>query len=453
MTSAPQHQSSSEAAKPDRWEVIYVLPNLSPAKDRWNLNGETRPSDLLKTGMTLGSSNLAIVPVHDPRVQAAMADDPNVARLVDVFVDERGKKLHPALLIAREVRTTTLTQEALVAFRNSIALSVILRNRAWWAKGNDNAHMGWSDYFDFHPLRAGTHGLVSDSPALTSIITERAKHQAMPSPYVSATTMTALWADGFLYYTLGVEWRRFFEAPQEKTTYGEGLFRSLEIAYVASATPVKHGGSIYEWGVQVALWVSAIEVLVSVLNGEASQLLSLDLLAEYEWGDYRPELGAKDREITFGRGSSKTVRQLNIVQHACHLLYRTRHKFLHGNKVDNGDLYPWGRQLGPTGEPPISIIALAPVIYRIGLHAFLSRNHKPNFNESGDSNDIDPLLLASVLVENDYADALKTAYKIPDRSEAEIGESEIDLEEVDALEADEVSEPAESTQPSEGPTE
>jgi hypothetical protein len=365
-----------------------------------------------------------------------------------VFVDERGKKLLPAVLIAREVPTPTLTQEAIVAFRNSIALSVILRNRAWWAKGNDNAHMGWSDYFDFHPLRAGTHGLVSDSPALTSIITERAKHQAMPSPYVTPTTMTALWADGFLYWTLGAEWRRFFEV-RNKTTYGEGLFRSLEIAYVASATPVKHGGSIYEWGVQVALWVSAIEVLVSVLNGKANQLLSLDLLAEYEWGYYRPELQAKNREVTFGRGPSKTVRQLNIVQHACHLLYRTRHKFLHGNKVDNADMYPWGEQLGLNGEPPISIIALAPVIYRIALHTFLSRNHKPNFNDSTGSTDIDPLLLASVLAENDYADALKAVYKVPDKSEAHLEESDVKLEDVEAVEG---AEAAESTQLHEGQT-
>lgn len=395
------------------WDVIYILPNLSPSPGRWSLEGESRPGDLLKSGMTLGSSSWAIVPVHDPRVQAAMAKDSNVARLLNVFVDEAGKKLRPSVLIVRE-SATPVAQEALVAFRNCIALSVVLRARAWWAKGSGNAEVGWSDYFDFHPLRAGTLGLVSDSPGLTALITQKAKHQAMPSPYVSATTMTSVWTDRFLYHTLGAEWRRQFEDPKDKTTYGEGLFRSLEIAYVASATPVKHGGSIYEWGVLVALWVSAVEVLVSVLNGEANQLLSLDLLGEYDWGEYRKGLSTSDRKVEFGRGEARVVRQLNVAQHACHLLYRTRHKFLHGNVVDDRDIYPWGKNRGPEGDPPISIILMAPVIYRIALHAFLSRNHKPHFDHDEGGQDIDPLLLASVLVENDYADAFQRAYDILD---------------------------------------
>jgi hypothetical protein len=410
---------SPQSAKPEaNWEVVYVLPNLAPSPDRWVTPADERSTDLLRTGIDLASDSLAIVPSHDPRVRTAAALDPKVARLLDVFVDVTGKKLHPAVLIAREHSPFTWEQDAIVAFRNCVAISVVLRYRAHWLRDKGSMDVGWSDYFDFHPLRVGTHGLVSDSPALTAIVTATGKYQAMPSPFVSATTPTSLWRDGFLYHTLSLEWRRFYEKPVDRTTYGRGLFRSLEIAYVASAAPNKHGGSVYEWGVQVALWVSAIEVLVSALHGGANERLSVELLGEYDWSQFRPSLRDANHAVKLGR--KRTVLNVNVVQHACHVLYAVRNKFLHGNEVGENELFPWGVMLGPNGQPPASIIAVAPVVYRTALHAFLSRNYKPRVDEpQGDSTDVDPVLLASVMNEYVYAEALQSAYRIADQRTAQ----------------------------------
>ncbi len=434
--------------------MIYVMPNLSPAPDHWSsVEDENSHTNLFWKGVSLESDTVAIVSMHDARVQEAIARDPNVGRLFDAFVDTSLKKLHPSVLIVREDSAFTREGEGLVAFRNCVALGVVLHSRAAWAKGRDHIAGGWSDYFDFHPLQPRANGLISDSPAQLAILTERATHQAMPSPYVSATTVRTLFPDRFLRFTLGAEWRRYYENPTERTKYGRALFRSLEIAYMASASPIKNGGSVYEWGVQLALWVSAIEVLVSALNGRANQWLALDLLGEYDWGVYRPSLRNLDRTILLGRENLKTrhagrtkraipglilhavqflrrlglpragerkARQVNVIQDACHLLYNARHKFLHGDKVGEKVLWPWGREERADGEQPASIATVAPVVYRIALHAFLSRKHKPNYESMADE-EADALALSSVFSEFDYAEALTAIYQLPDEH-AEGGE-------------------------------
>lgn len=395
------------------WEVVYVLANLAPSVDRWITPSEERSNDLLRRGMTLSSDSMAIAPVGDPRVVAAAHANPVVRRLLDVFVDVNGKRLQPAVLIARTQSPVLPEQDAVVAFRNCIALSVIFRSRASWLRDRGAAVVGYSDYFDFHPLLPGRRGLVVDSPAVMAYVSEGARYKAMPSPYVSPSSPTSLWYDSFLYYTLGLEWRRHFETPTDRDAFGRGLFRSLEIAYIASAVPTRHRGSMHEWGLQVAHWISAAEILVNALEGHANEERALSLLGEYDWNEYRPSLRDANRSVHVGR--SRTTQSVNVVQHAYDALYRLRNSFLHGNEVRDKDLFPWGKNPGPDGEPPTSIIALAPIVYRTALHAYLSRRHKPRaLNDWTNVNDVDPLVIATIMNESDYGDALQAVYGIPD---------------------------------------
>jgi hypothetical protein len=209
---------------------------------------------------------------------------------------------------------------------------------------------------------------------------------------------------------LSAEWRYYYEESADRTLYGRALFRSLEIAYVASSAPNKHGGSIYEWGVQIALWVSALECLVHGLGIRATKLPVLDLLGEYEWNEYRPSLRMRNRTIAL----KKQERNVNLVEDACHLLYLARNRFLHGNEVGLDALFPWGEEPREGGEPAASLIAVAPVVFRTALHAYLSRHHKPQFDETDWTAEIDPLLLMSVMGEQAYGDALQQAYRIDD---------------------------------------
>lgn len=394
-----------------------MLPNLAPGESRWRIPPDPAQHDLFEAGLTLGSESLAIVPPHDSRVVRAAHESPAVDRLIGAFVDVTGRPLRPSALISLLDSPVVPELDAVVAFRNCVAMSVVLRNRAAWVEDKGTMDVGWSDYFDFHPLQLAKGGrLIAESPALRSIISSTAKYVATPSPLVSATTPLRLWRDGYLYITLGREWRRFYEKPIDRTDYGRALFRSLELAYVASSAPYKHGGSLFEWGVQIGLWVTAIEVLVSVLRGGANEESVLDLLGQYDWGEYMPELAEPTREVTLGRGS-KNKRSVNLIQHACHLLYRARNKFMHGNEVDDRDVYPWGQQPGPFGEPATSIVALAPVIYRTALHAYLWMRHPLDYDTILGADSDEALIRASVLGEQPYVDAVRIAYSLSDEDE------------------------------------
>ena len=390
------------------WDVIFVLANLAPNPQVWTEKHGVS-TDLFELGASLGSPNLELAPPTDSRVQEAIVANPNIRRLIDSFVDSTGKQLSPTLLITRVREGHQWDLEALVAFRNAIAMSVVLRNRASWLTSGD-MEIGYSDYFDFHPLRLNLQGLVSASPAQTEIISRTAKYLAMPSPYAATTSARRLWLDGFVYTALSVEWRQYYEEHKSKSLYGRALFRSLEIAYVASSAPNKHGGSIYEWGVQIALWVSALECLISGLGVRSSKATVLDLLGEYEWNEYRPSLGTRSRTIRMG----ESERRVNLVEDACHLLYLARNRFLHGNEVGLDALFPWGNEPREDGEPAASLIAIAPIVYRTALHAYLSHHHKPQFDDTDWTAAIDPLLLMSVMGEQAYGEALQQAYRIDD---------------------------------------
>jgi hypothetical protein len=205
-----ERDTSSQKREDGEWHVIYVMPNLAPAPGSWqeNLTDPNTHANLFWTGVSLDCETVAIVSMHDARVQSAASRDPNVGKLLATFVDTSGKPLHPSVLIVRDRSAFTKEQEGLVAFRNCVAISVILHTRASWARGYDHLGGGWSDHFDFHPLQLGAHGLISASAAQLAIFSEGAKYKAMPSPYISATTVNTLFPDKFLRHTLTQEWRR-----------------------------------------------------------------------------------------------------------------------------------------------------------------------------------------------------------------------------------------------------
>ncbi|MES2179302.1 MAG: hypothetical protein V4550_15695 [Gemmatimonadota bacterium] len=80
---------------------------------------------------------------------------------------------------------------------------------------------------------------------------------------------------------------------------------------------------------QLARCVSALEVLVSALQGDVFEKRTLDVLAAFV-DSFRPTLRAPSRAITLGRDEQR--RPANLVQHACHLLYRARNQFLRGKE-------------------------------------------------------------------------------------------------------------------------
>src|SRR5690606_29761950 len=138
--------------------------------------------------------------------------------------------------------------------------------------------VSWSDYFDFHPTGVATDGsLYTHTPALKAFFIPERNFQAMPSPTVAVGTPLGV-ADPFLNRNLGRLWRRRFVHPGKDALPGRIVFRSLEIAYHAAAVGNRNESSLHDYGLQIALWVTALEVLARPPRGHVSQTQVLALI-------------------------------------------------------------------------------------------------------------------------------------------------------------------------------
>lgn len=236
---------------------------------------------------------------------------------------------------------------------------------------NENAQFIYSNVFDFYPTTLAIDGgtLITISPALRAYWSPTATFVGMSSPYVTRVTFMR-GEDTYLRHVLTEEWERAFVAQGGDDSFPKAVFRSLELAYAALATPVKNQGSLYDSGVNLSLWVSALEVLAhphaTAEEGDVNQVRVLDLLSSYGW--LRDRMRTRSQTITLG-GQPRLV---NLVELACHRLYRLRHHFMHGDTVASSDLWPFGEQVA-------SLIQIAPTLYRLTLRAFLGGRH-PRYN-------------------------------------------------------------------------
>lgn len=328
----------------EQWALKYALPNL-------------------KLREPVEVPYVALVPYSDDRVQALLVGSLSAKRLLDCFVDQSGRPVVPSALLMREdapvkVRTT----DALVAFRNSVALSAILMGWASIRADASPINPLWSDVFDFYPATPGKDGsLVIHTAAKLAYVSPDAPYKGMTSPHTGSMFIPAAFDRPLLRSLLRV-WEHRFLHPGHDDWDSRRLFRSLQIAYQAVSDPIKNEASLYEWGVAVGLWVSALEVLARPRdkNKEVQQTDVINLLGKVVWEDkrlnslrYRAKLG-KTRRI-----------KVNLVQRLYKDLYDARNSFLHGNRVTKRRLIPLD------GKDRPLLIELAPVIYRTALMAHL----------------------------------------------------------------------------------
>lgn len=346
-------------AATDKWELAFVLHNLViPAPSETPQFGEW-PS-----GISFAPEIAAIVSQSDSRITEIRVESKAADHILRSFHDEYGKPYYPAVLILCKAVPQRLRNdlEAIVAFRNAIALSVLLRGRAALAAGVGSPPATWSDSFDFHPAQIGGRGrMVIQSPALLSLVSETAKLKLSPSPYVSSIG-ARIWADHYLFRSLGKAWMRRYVMEQRGSQFTRSLFRSLEVAYQACSVGAKNEGSIQDYGLQIAHWVSAIEILAWTNRRHVNQEAVFALLAKYP---AHREL----RTRRFRAKVGKHPRRLNALQRAYTYMYRARNRFLHGNNVSGSSLMTMTR--GHRAQLPL----VCALVYRAALVAYLDTRY------------------------------------------------------------------------------
>jgi len=380
------------------WKFDYLLPNLvlgeveltdaSPQPGEW-------PS-----GINLGSEFIALVPHGDARLLPIRSESAQVAKLLDSFRTLAGHKHLPAVILVRRDAPEAVHRdmECLIAFRNAVAFTFLLRARAADARGTGKAEPTWSDTFELHPTIVGPKGhLVTQSEALLAVFSPDAKYIGTHSPHLSPCGRR-LYPDVYVYRALSAMWqRRYIEG--DKTLFTTAIFRALEVAFLASSLTTKNQGSVSEYGTQLSLWVSALEILAWPQGQHADLPAVLALLGKFEWAS--EALSEKSQLLQY-KGASL---QVNTIQYAYLLMYRARNEFLHGNPVSADTLIPSG--LSGT----LSLPRVASTVFRTALVAYLLDAVPPAPIEDGE-------LGSEMINDYEYSKALRISFglerKTPD---------------------------------------
>jgi hypothetical protein len=356
---------------PLEWEFAFVLPNfaLQPSDDP--LGRGQRPN-----GIDLGTDTLAIVSGHDARVTALCERQPGVRRIITAFHDEMAKPYRPSVLITRigAPRRATHDLQSIISFRNAVALCIVLRGRAAAARGYSGSTPSWSDTFDLHPIRLADNGsIIAQTLAYHEIgLSYTTKLHYTPSAYVPVTSARSLHWDPYLYRSLGAEWRQRYLDPGADDDFSHALFRSLEVAYAASAVFSKNEGSLHDFGIQLGLWVSAMEILAWPKNKNGDVGAVVDLLQSA-----RVPYDLESSRFTATVQKKKRT-DLNIYQHAYAAMNSARNAFLHGNPVTTATL------VTNTGTRTVALPRLAALVYRAALTAYLDPKYWPETDDPTD---------------------------------------------------------------------
>jgi len=341
------------------WSIFFALPNIS-------------------VKYQIGNDWLAIVPHDDDRITQAMSKDPYTKALVNKFTDQFGRKVYPSFLIFSDNIPDRLRDiEALIGFRNTFALSVIIKGHEHSLTSTFVAYPLYSDYFDFYPIAVtkDNDGFLTQSPSVLGYDDEYNKFAGQTSPSLAGMRSVSVGLDDQLFKLLIRIWERRFLKGRINEWSTRSLFRSLEMAYHASTMPYKNHSTIYDYGSSVSLWVSAFEILSHPRRGNASLSSVLNLLGSYDWNN-----NVLKRKVYTVRYHGKN-HKVTLTEKLYKELYDTRNDFLHGNPVKANRLFPFKNKNLP------ALIKFAPLLYKVALLCFLDkfkskhRSKKANLKE------------------------------------------------------------------------
>lgn len=327
------------------WIVLFALPDLSLSE-------------------SIGNENIAIVSHDDPRIIEITERSSYAKAFVENFEDQFGRKNYPSLLIINDSAPQHLREiDAIVGFRNILALSTIIKGHEHSLTSTFVAYPLYSDYFDFYPITISKNddGFLTQSPSVLGFDDERRKFRGQTSPSLAGSVHVRARPIENLFNQLQEVWERRYLRKRLNEWSTQTLFRSLEMAYQASSMPFKNYSTVYDYGASSSLWVSAFEILSHPKKGRASLLTVLELIGKYDWL-HRDQ---KRRAYVINYGGQR--RHVNLSQKLYKELYDTRNAFLHGDPVTPNRLKPFRIK---KAQP---ITRFAPLLYKIALQNYLAQ--------------------------------------------------------------------------------
>lgn len=320
------------------WEIVFILPNL-------------------KLDKPFENDFLAIVPHNDSRILEITKEISFVEKIVNSFIDQFRQKKYPAFLIKSDNCPVEFdVSEAIIGFRNLFAISCLVKAYEHSLNHSFVAFPLFSEYFDFYPITVAIDkkDLVIFSPAVLGVDEPEQfigqTSPGLPTEYIAQP-------DEYLANNLVFVWEKAYIKSARRKWKIRALFRSLEMAYHASAMPSKNNSSIYDYGSNISLWVSALEILSHPPKGNANLKTVINLLDKYKWRN-----GYLNKKQFLYK---KKENRVTLVSKLYAELYKARCDFLHGNSVEKSRLFPFKKK----NRQPLN--HFAPLIYKVALMVVL----------------------------------------------------------------------------------
>lgn len=302
------------------------------------------------------SKHVVITPHDDPLTQAIRDRSPAFSQFVDNFKDQFGRHFSPSLFFLHKSVKPDL--EAIIAFRNLLAISSIVQSwERFVCHGTQLDYYKFSNYFELYPysLSKDEKDLIANTPSILGL-DEPAEFQGQCSPEIATSHSTTRFYDSTLFDALSKQWVEYFIKRKRKEWKSRSLFRSLEMAFRAAALPFRNQGTIHDYGANIALWISAFEILTHPGDDYVNFTKILRFLGDINFNT---------KKLNHKRYNGPKNERLNLVQKTYFEMHIARNKFLHGNPVNTSDLFP-GRKIECN-----SLIVLAPVLFKCALYHFL----------------------------------------------------------------------------------
>ncbi|MCF8000463.1 MAG: hypothetical protein K9K76_01200 [Halanaerobiales bacterium] len=330
----------------NKWKLGYVIPNI-------------------KVNKTYKNDFLAIVPYENNNLQEIKKESAFAKLLLEGFRNQNNTHVKPsALIFKKDIPDELLSEESLVAFRNIVSLSIIPLCYAYRdidAPLNSNMMPLYSDYFDLYPVTVGKENLITYTPS-SFAINKSKKFIGTTSPHLNK--LIGFWpTDKSLFESLKLAWNEMYNKKENIQNHRK-LFRSLQIAFQALSIPIKNRSSINDFGMKIAQWVSAIEILLHSNHTHIGCKEVLNKLLEYNWG-----IEVLNNNI-YEHNRNDYNKNLTLIQQIYLDMYNARNDFLHGEKINQKTRHLFSN----TGMP--RILSFAPIVYRTILIIFLEDNYK-----------------------------------------------------------------------------
>jgi hypothetical protein len=303
--------------------------------------------------------HLAIMYADDKRVAALEAAHPNFKLYLGQFATEFGDNVRPSLLMWNDAGPEAYKfTEALAAFRDALALSIVPYNQARILARESQLKMRFTNWFSIYPwmIDKNYEYVVMRSSAVMGLH-ETKLLRAQTYPGLSQELINSGDIDQTLHKELMVRYKRRFTTAKPEWS-DIALFRSLNTANAAAQLPSQGDSTPYDAGRAISLWVSAFEILAHPGDGHSGLLKVYELLEKATWHSIAC------REARHSCMAPAHARKPRILACAIYARLNTvRNDYLHGNKVSDVQLV-----IMPSRR---FLLDYAPVLYRMALTAFL----------------------------------------------------------------------------------